>query len=115
MLLGPGYNYRVTLDLSGEFKERGGWFRWRMACRGTGQLLGELSIRSIDTDGLPPSFEVTAPPDDCPAQTLSLHAEPGEYVFAARLVVKEVRIDQRGAAPEAPPQAQPPAIAGAVQ
>ena len=112
MLLGPGYRYRVTLDLSGELKERGGWFRWRIACRGSGQVLGELSIKSIDKDALPLSFEVLAPPDDCPAQTLSLSAEPGEYAFPARLVVKEVRIDERGASQGA--AAQPPVSPGAV-
>jgi hypothetical protein len=111
-LLGPGYRYRVALDLTGELKVRGGWFRWRMACRGSGQVLGELSIKSIENAALPASFEVLAPPEDCPAQTLSLHAEPGEFAFAARLVVKEVRIDQGGAVQEAAPQ--PPVMADAV-
>jgi tetratricopeptide (TPR) repeat protein len=111
MLLGPGYTYRVTVDLSGEFKERGGWFRWRMACRETGEVLGELAVRSVDPDGLPPSFDVAAPADDCPAQLLSLNAERGEYVFAARLVVRQVQIDQLAAVQVGP--AEPAVTASA--
>lgn len=102
MLLGPAHRYRISVLVSGEMRDRGGWFHWTMTCTETQQVVGDLAIRSIDPGGRPVTFEATIPEDGCVSQALSLGAEPGEYTFAARLVIREVRIDPLGAVDDAP-------------
>jgi len=100
MLLGPGYRYRLSAQVSGEMKERGGWFRWRLVCLPSGGVLTEAPIRSAGSEDSAVTAEFAVPDTDCGAQSVELTAEPGEYLVPARLTVKEVRIDELGAVEE---------------
>ena len=94
LLLGGGFTYRLSITLSGEMKDRGGWFHWDLTCLETGATPARLDVRTLETEPAPQDLVFTLPEEACPAQRLVLTAVPGEYPFAARLTVHEVRISQ---------------------
>lgn len=108
MMLGSGYRYRLSAWSQGEIKERGGWFEWKLTCRNSEAPIGSIPIRVATPTFAPLTTDVSVP-EDCPVQVLSLSAVPGEYALSARLVVREVRIEQLGMLPEVTgePQAEP--------
>lgn len=100
LLLGGGFTYRLSITMSGEMKDRGGWFHWDLTCLETGANPARIDVRTLETDPTPQDVVFTLPEEACPAQRLALTAAPGEYPFAARLTVHEVRIIQLARTPE---------------
>lgn len=98
MLLGPGYRYVLEITASGELRDKGGRFRWDIAC-----LASQHTLASVDVEQLGQADEILRAefvvPDDCPVQAISLSARAGQYPFPARMQVREVRIRERGVVP----------------
>lgn len=99
MMLGPGYRYRLSAWSTGELKERGGWFQWSIACNGMNEALENMPVKVLTRTAAPLSTDFSVPPD-CPVQNLSLSVLPGEYALSARMVVREVRIEELGRLPD---------------
>ena len=66
----------------------------------TNTAVGRFDVRNVGATPEVLDFEFALPDETCPAQRLTLTAEPGEYPFAARLSVQEVRIKQLGRTPD---------------
>jgi len=111
MLLGAGYRYRFSARLSGEMKERGGWFRWRLICTQSRSLLMEVAVTSARSEDATTVAEFAVPDSECATQSIELSAEPGEYPFPARLNVREVRVDEVGPMEVVAAEAAPEEIA----
>ena len=96
--LGAG-DWRLRLEMSGEARETGGTWRWRLACAdgtGTPEVFEIAGLGAAPAETV---FSFVHAPGACPFVTLSLEGAPGMFPQPARLELTEIRME-----PARPPQ-----------
>jgi hypothetical protein len=103
MLLRPG-SYRLTAIVSGEGRDSGGALGIALECR-KGAEIAALKVTGLTDEPRPQSFNLIIPDEGCPAQTLILRGEPGEYPQRVRAEVASIKFEaatETGVTSEAP-------------